>query len=166
MSNWYVHPLKRYFSSMKSDRNIICVVFYSLKSPKTIHEQNVHLLPQYTLYNGVEQSNTLSALLLMESVKLPFLRSQNLMYTGFLDTNLTRTLPQWLLWGCMTASAFSLSVELLFFPHRPFNTSCTVPSTSNLSRILVIVTIVGGGGGSVPNSTLQCRWFSTFSNLQ
>ena len=64
---------------------------------------------------------------------------------------------------CMTASAHSSSVELLFLPHRPFNTSCTVPSTSNLSRILVIATIVGG----VPNSTLQLRWVSTtFSTFQ
>ena len=57
----------------------------------------------------------------------------------------------------------SLLVELLFLPHRRFNTCCTVSSTSNLSQILFIVTFVGGG---VPNSTLQCRWFSTFSTFQ
>ena len=34
-----------------------------------------------------------------------------------------------------------LSVELLFLPHRPFNTSCTIPLTSNLSWILVIVSL-------------------------
>ena len=45
-----------------------------------------------------------------------------------------------------------LLMELLFLPHRKFNTSCTVLSTSNLSRILVIVTLVVAG---VPNSTLQ-----------
>ena len=32
-------------------------------------------------------------------LRLPFLSSQNSMDTGFLDANLTRTLPQWLLWG-------------------------------------------------------------------
>ena len=53
---------------------------------------------------------------------------------------------------CMTSTAILLSVELLFLTQRPLNTSCTVPSTSNLSRILVIVFLVGGG---VPNSTLQ-----------
>ena len=52
----------------------------------------------------------------------------------------------------------------LFLPHRPFNTSCPVPSTTKLSRILVIVILVGGG---VPNSTLQRRWTSTaFSTFQ
>ena len=50
-----------------------------------------------------------------------------------------------------------LLMQLLFLPHRAFNTSCTVPSTTNLSRILVIVTLAGGG---VPNSTLQRRWTS------
>ena len=102
------------------------------------------------------------------NVRLPFLSSQNSMNTGFHDTNPTRTLPQWLLWGscknCMTASALSLSVELLFLPHRHFNTYCTNPSTSNLSRILVIITLVCD---SVPNSTLQRRWTSTtFSTFQ
>ena len=63
---------------------------------------------------------------------------------------------------CMTASALSLSVELLFLPHRPLNTSCTVPSTSNLSRIHVIVTLVGGG---VPNSNvIELQQHSPFSN--
>ena len=52
---------------------------------------------------------------------------------------------------CMTATALSLSVELLFLPRRLFSTLCTVQSTSDLSWILVIVTHVGG----VPNSTLQ-----------
>ena len=65
---------------------------------------------------------------------------------------------------CVTASTLSLSVEFLFLPHRSFNTSCTVHSTLKLSQILVIVTLVGGGG--VPNSALQRRWtsanFSTF----
>ena len=35
----------------------------------------------------------------VSDVRLPFLSSQNLMNTGFLNTNLTRTLPLWLLWG-------------------------------------------------------------------
>ena len=51
-----------------------------------------------------------------------------------------------------------------FLPRRPFNTSCTVPSTSNLPWIRVNVILVGGG---VPNSTLQRRWTSaTFSTIQ
>ena len=44
----------------------------------------------------------------------------------------------------MTASTRSLVISgrlLLFLPRRPFNTSCTVPSTSNLSPILVNVTV-------------------------
>ena len=58
----------------------------------------------------------------------------------------------------LTSSALSLTVELLLLPHLPFNTSCTVPLTSNLSQILVIVTLVGVG---VPNSTLKRKWTST-----
>ena len=76
-------------------------------------------------------------------VRLSVLSSQNSMNTEFLDTNLRRTLASDFFWDrakpCMTASAISLSVELLFLPQRPFNISCTVPSTSNLSRILVIL---------------------------
>ena len=92
-------------------------MFYSLNYLQPVHVKNIHLLPQYTPNNDVEQSD----------------------------------IPPGL-----------LSVELLFLLHRPFNTSCTVPSTLNLSRILVIVTVVGGG---VPNSTLQRRWTSTNSPL-
>ena len=33
------------------------------------------------------------------NVRLPFLSLKNSMNAGFLDSNLTRTLPQWLLWG-------------------------------------------------------------------
>ena len=33
------------------------------------------------------------------NVRLPLLSLENSMNTGFLDTNLTRTLSQWLLWG-------------------------------------------------------------------
>ena len=43
---------------------------------------------------------------------------------------------------CMIAAVLSLSAELLFLRRRPFNISCTVPSTSNLSRILVIITFL------------------------
>ena len=45
-------------------------------------------------------------------------------------------------------------MELLFLSHRSFNTSCTIPSTSNLPQILVIVTL-GAGDDGVPNSALQ-----------
>ena len=56
--------------------------------------------------------------------------------------------------NCLTPSAHLLPVEFFFLPHRPFNTSCTVPTTSNLSRILLIIALVGGG---VSNSTFQLR---------
>ena len=49
---------------------------------------------------------------------------------------------------CLTASALSLSM-VLFLPHRPCKISYTVPLTSNI-RILVIVIVAGDG---VPNST-------------
>ena len=101
-------------------------------------------------------------------LRLPFLSSQNSINTGFLYTNLTITLPPWLLWGScksyMTASALSLSVELLFLPCRPFNTSCTVPLTSNLSRILVIVTLVGGGVQIQPSNVVELQQHSPLSN--
>ena len=44
----------------------MCVVFYSLNFLKPVHVQNVHLLPQYTPNNDVEESDTLSGLLLTE----------------------------------------------------------------------------------------------------
>ena len=56
-----------------------------------------------------------------------------------------------------------LLMERLFLPHQLFNTSCAIPLTSNLSRILVIVTLVGGG---IPDSTLQCRTSTTVSTFQ
>ena len=71
------------------------------------------------------------------------------MNTRFLDSNLMTSLGSCKnLHGCLT---LSLSVELFFLRHRPFNTSCTVRSTSNMSRILVHVTLVGGG--TILNST-------------
>ena len=63
---------------------------------------------------------------------------------------------------CMTASALSLLVELLFLQHQSFNTYCTIPLISSLSQILVIVILVGGG---VPNSILQRRCFQQHSLL-
>ena len=70
--------------------------------------------------------------------------------------NLTRTLPQWLLWRSHKKPDWLHQHTRyqwnFFLPHRPFNTTCTVPSTSNLSRILVIVTLIGG---DLPNSTLS-----------
>ena len=84
------------------------------------------------------------------------------MNTRFLDTNLTRTLPQWLLWGscknlhdCISTRVIS---ETSISSTPTFQHILHVPSTSNLSRILVTVTLVGGG---LPNSTLQRRWTST-----
>ena len=77
------------------------------------HVQNVHLLPQYTTNNDVEQSDTLSGLLLME---YHCWHVQNSMNTGFLCTNLLRTLPQLLLWGlckklhdCISTLAISVT---------------------------------------------------------
>ena len=70
-------------------------VFYSLNFLKPVHVQIVHLLPQYTLNNDVEQSDIPSALLLMEYHWWHVQYSTN---TGFFDINLTRTLPQWPLW--------------------------------------------------------------------
>ena len=91
VSDWCIHFLKLYFSATKWDRNTICVVFYSLNFLKPVHVQNVHLLPQYTPNNDVEQSDIPSGLLLME---YHWWQVQNSMNTGFLDTNFTR-----LLWG-------------------------------------------------------------------
>ena len=111
VSNWCIHSLKHYFSATKWDRNTVWVVFYSLNFLKPVHVQNVHLVPQYTPNNDLKQSNIPYGLLLME---YHWWHVQNSMNTG--DHAKT----------CMTASALSLSVELLFLLHRPFNTSCTV----------------------------------------
>ena len=96
LSNWCIHSLKRYFSAVKWDRNTICVVFNSLNFLKPVRVQNVHLLSQYTSNNNAEQSDIPSRLLLME---YHWWHVQNSVNTGFLGTNLTRTLPQCLLWG-------------------------------------------------------------------
>ena len=65
----------------------------------------------------------------------------------------------------MTESALSLSVDLLFLPHRRFNTSCTGSSTSNLSRILVIVTFVCGGGVPIQTTNVvELQQHSPLSN--
>ena len=66
VSNWWICYLKRYFSETIWDRNTICVVFYSLTFLTSVHVTNVHLLPQYTPDNDVEQSDISSGLLLTE----------------------------------------------------------------------------------------------------
>ena len=116
-------------------------MFYSLTFLKHVHVQNVHFLPQYTRDNDVEQRNIPSGLLLMEynfwARKIQWTRDFSVSTREHcLNGDRVKT--------CMTASALSLAAKVLFLPHLPFNTSCTVPSTSNLSRILVIVTLCGG----------------------
>ena len=61
-----MHSLKLYFLATKLDRNTVYVVFNSLNFLKTVYVQNVHLLPQCTPKNDVEQSDIPSGLLLME----------------------------------------------------------------------------------------------------
>ena len=56
LSNWGIYSLKRYFLATKWDRNTICVFL------KSVHVQNVHLLPQYTPNNYVKQSDVPSGL--------------------------------------------------------------------------------------------------------
>ncbi|KAJ4432305.1 hypothetical protein ANN_20924 [Periplaneta americana] len=68
------------------------------------------------------------------------------MNTGFADTNLMRTCLIDFFEFC--ASTLSLSVELIFLLHRPFNTLLYRFVDFNLSGILVIVNLVGGGGSS------------------
>ena len=133
-------------------------MFYSLNFLKPVHVQNVYLPPQYTPNNYVEQSDIpwiVANGILFWACKIRWTLDFSIQISGehclndfFGDRAKT----------CMTAWALSLSVELLFLPHRPFNTSCTVPSTSNLSRILVTVTLVGGG---IPYSILRSHWTST-----
>ena len=139
------------------------VVYYSFNFLKHIHVQNVHLLPQYTPNNDVEQRDIPSGLSLMEY----YFWASRIRWTLNFSIPISREHCLNVVFGdraktCITASALSLSVELLFLSHRPFNTSCIVPSTSNLSRILVIVTLVGGG---VPNWTLQRHWSSNHSPI-
>ena len=158
VSNWCIHSLKRYFSATKWDSNTFYVVFYSLNFLKSVHFQNAHLLPQYAPNNDAEQSDIPSGLLLMG---YHWWHIQNSMNTRFLDITVTRTLLQWLLWGscenlhdCVSSlviSEISLSSAPTFqhILHRSID--------SNLSRILVIVTLVSG---VVPNSTIERRWTS------
>ena len=55
-------------------------------------------------------------------------------------------------------------MELTFLLHLPFNTSCTIPSTSNLSWILVIVTLVGDGYQIQPSNIVELQQHSSLSN--
>ena len=56
----------------------------------------------------------------------------------------------------------SLSAEFLFLPHRPFKTSCTI--TTNLSRTLVIVTLVGSGVPNAAPNVVQLQHSSLSNN--
>ena len=42
----------------------------------------------------------------------------------------------------MIASALSLSVEFLFLPHRPFNASCTIPTTKTCLGFLLLLPLL------------------------
>ena len=101
------------------------------------------------------------------NIRLPFLSSQNSMNAGFLDTNLTRTLSQWLLWGAcknlhdcistLVISGTSLSSAPSF--QHIFHRSIDFKLVSDSCYTLV--------GSGLPNSTLQRRWTSrTFSTFQ
>ena len=137
----------------------LSVVFNSLNFLKPIHVQNVHLLPQYTTNNDVErgQVSKCKASIFFELEKFDghwISRCQSYENIASMTSLGIVQKPAWLHQHSRYQWNFSL--------HRPFNTSCTVPSTSNLSRILVIVTLVGSG---VPNSNHQRRWISTHSPL-
>ena len=97
------------------------------------------------------------------NVSLPFLNSENSMNTGFLDTNLTD------FYGdrakiCMTASALSLSVELIFLSYRSFNTSCTVPSISNVSDFLLLLPLLEVVYQIQPSNVVELQQHSPLSN--
>ena len=139
-------------------------MFFFLNFLKPVHVQNVHLLPQYTPSNDFEQSDIPYELLLMEYLRW---HVQISIKTGFLYTNLTRTWPQSLLWGScknlhdcistlvISGTSLSSAPTIQHILHRSIDL--------NLSRVLVIVTLVGSGA---PNSILQrlstSSIFSTF----
>ena len=100
--------------------------------------------------------------------KISIFELAKLTNTRFLDTNLTITLPEWLLWGlcknlhdCISALVIN-GTSLSSAP--PFNISCTFPSTSNLSRILVIVTLVDGVCQIQPSNIVELQQLSPLSN--
>ena len=92
-----------FISQQRNETKIQCIVFYSLNFLKLVHVQNVQLLPLYTPNSDVEQSDIPSGLLLKEYHRRHVQISMN---TGLLDTNLTRTLPQWLLLGIVQKPAW------------------------------------------------------------
>ena len=80
--------------------HLCCVLFLKLSQVRT--RSKCPPSATYTPNNDVEQSDIPSGLLLME---YQWWHIQNSMNSGFLDTNLTRTLPQWFLWGSVQQPA-------------------------------------------------------------
>ena len=133
-SIWCIQILKRYFSATKWD-NTICVVFYSLNF------LNVHLLKQrrraarHTVWifaNGISLM-ICSVWSLSSSSVCGFVA-----YTVFFKVPQKKTY-RGVKWGDRGLHQHSRNHWNFFLPHRSFNTSCTVPSNSSLSRFLVIV---------------------------
>lgn len=65
--------------------------------------------------------------------------------------------------SCNIVPTFSSSVELHGLPKRPLVTFCTIPSASDISRSLVIVTGVGGGVQLISPQSLHLS-YSSFSS--
>ena len=160
-SNRCIHFLKHYFSAMKWNRNTICVVFYSLKFFKSVHVQNVHLLPQFTLNNDVESGQLSECKAsIFELAKLNehsisrYQSHERIVWT--ISLGIVKKLA-WLHQHSRYQWNFSFFRTDLSTHLAPFHRLQT-------SRNLVIVTLAGGG---VLNSTLQRRSTSTtFSTFQ
>ena len=149
---------------MRQKYNLCCVIFLKLPYARTCSECPLSATVHSQQWRRTERHTVRIV------VKGISLLSSKIRWTLDLSIpiSLEHCLNDFFFWGLcknLHDSISSLLInELLFLPHRLFNTSCTVRETSNLSRIPVIVTPVVGG---VPNSTLQRRWTSTtFSTLQ
>ena len=156
-----MYTLWNVISLQRNETEIQFVLFYSLNFVKPVH---VHLMPQYTP-DDVEHSAIPSGLLLMEYHLMECSKFNERWISRYQSHNNNASMtslgivqkPAWL-------HHHSRKQRNLSFFLIDLSTSCTVLSISNISRILVIVTLVGD---RVPNSTLQRRCTSrTFYTFQ
>ena len=148
------------FLSNEMSHKYICVLFYSLNFLKPVHDQNVHLLPQYTPNNDVEREQ-------VSECKASTFQLAKFDEHWIFRYKSHENIASRLLWGSwknlhdcintLVISGTSLSSAPTFqhILHRSID--------FKLSRILIIVTLVGGG--VVPNSTRQRRWIQKHSPL-
>lgn len=135
--------LTHWFSTAQHTRSCRLTVALHLKIPssgqtikpgidhRTYKEQTTRQIP----FDNPDRSDSCKQHSLYRVSTL--LRSQNVIKTGFMDTNLIRETPLWLLWRivkvCNTVSSLSLQVDVRVLPVGSLFKFSTFPPVSNLS---------------------------------